>query len=191
MLDWVLSIRYLHEAHFIWSFGWSIYKYTGQKSYNPPANHMLSTSKNVLFPGHNHLLTISADDPSLWLSPEHQLVDSGFLALCIHWCNVWGKKDIWMSCRNSECPVSSLNKPWCKIGSRCCAVVEMSPFIPNKIYLYQIVTNWYWLMTLWQPYNQWCLAMMINWPTLYHIKNLSPSMGMIFFCSSSSLFWFN
>ena len=31
---------------------------------------MLATSKNVLFPGHNHLLTNSADDPSLWLSPE-------------------------------------------------------------------------------------------------------------------------
>ena len=26
---------------------------------------MLSTSKNVLFPGHNHLLTTSADDPAL------------------------------------------------------------------------------------------------------------------------------
>ena len=27
--------------------------------------NMLSTSKNVLFPGHNHLLTISADDLTL------------------------------------------------------------------------------------------------------------------------------
>ena len=26
---------------------------------------MLATSKNVLFPGHNHLLTTGADDPSL------------------------------------------------------------------------------------------------------------------------------
>ena len=26
---------------------------------------MLETSKNVLFPGHNHLLTTGADDPSL------------------------------------------------------------------------------------------------------------------------------
>ena len=33
---------------------------------------MLATSKNVLFPGHNHLLTTSTDDPALWLSPEHQ-----------------------------------------------------------------------------------------------------------------------
>ena len=26
---------------------------------------MLATAKNVLFPGHNHLLTTGADDPSL------------------------------------------------------------------------------------------------------------------------------
>ena len=31
---------------------------------------MLATSKNVLFPGHNHLLTTDADDPLLWLSPS-------------------------------------------------------------------------------------------------------------------------
>ena len=35
---------------------------------------MLSTPKNVLFPGHNHLLTTGANDPSLWLSAEHQRV---------------------------------------------------------------------------------------------------------------------
>ena len=33
---------------------------------------MLSTSKNVLFLGHNHLLTTGADDLTLWWSPEHQ-----------------------------------------------------------------------------------------------------------------------
>ena len=27
---------------------------------------MLATSKNVLCPGHSHLLTTSADDPTLW-----------------------------------------------------------------------------------------------------------------------------
>ena len=32
---------------------------------------MLVTSKNVLFPGHNHLLTTSTDDP---LSPKRQQV---------------------------------------------------------------------------------------------------------------------
>ena len=35
---------------------------------------MLATSKNVLFPGHNHLLTTGADDPTFWLSPERQRV---------------------------------------------------------------------------------------------------------------------
>ena len=38
---------------------------------------MQATSKNVLFPGHNHLLTISrpSDDPtSFLLSPKHQRV---------------------------------------------------------------------------------------------------------------------
>ena len=35
---------------------------------------MLSTSTNVLFPGHNHLLTSGTDDPTLWLSPERQQV---------------------------------------------------------------------------------------------------------------------
>ena len=33
---------------------------------------MLATTKNVLFPGHNHLLTTSTDDLTLWLSPERQ-----------------------------------------------------------------------------------------------------------------------
>ena len=33
---------------------------------------MLATSKNVLFPGHNHLLTTGTDDLTLWLSPERQ-----------------------------------------------------------------------------------------------------------------------
>ena len=31
---------------------------------------MLTTSRNVLFPGHNHLLTTGTDDPTLWLPPE-------------------------------------------------------------------------------------------------------------------------
>ena len=30
---------------------------------------MVATSKNVLFPGHNHLLTTGADDPSLAGTP--------------------------------------------------------------------------------------------------------------------------
>ena len=36
---------------------------------------MLATSKNVLFPGHNHLLITGADDKTLWLLPEHQRCD--------------------------------------------------------------------------------------------------------------------
>ena len=35
---------------------------------------MLATSKYVPFPSHNHLLTTGADDPTLWLSSEHQRV---------------------------------------------------------------------------------------------------------------------
>ena len=35
---------------------------------------ILATSKNVLIPGHNHLLTTGADDLTLWLSPDHQQV---------------------------------------------------------------------------------------------------------------------
>ena len=35
---------------------------------------MPATSKNVLFPCRNHLLTSGADDPTLWLSPECQRV---------------------------------------------------------------------------------------------------------------------
>ena len=30
---------------------------------------MLATSKNLLFPGHNHLLTTSTDDPSITGAP--------------------------------------------------------------------------------------------------------------------------
>ena len=35
---------------------------------------MLATAKNVLFPGHNHLLTTGTDDLTFWLSPECQQV---------------------------------------------------------------------------------------------------------------------
>ena len=45
---------------------------------------MLSTSKNVLFPGHNHLLTSGADDPTLWLSSECQLVVSWWIFTFLH-----------------------------------------------------------------------------------------------------------
>ena len=38
-----------------------------------PLSTMLATSKNVLFPGHNHRLTTGTDDLTIWLSPEHQI----------------------------------------------------------------------------------------------------------------------
>ena len=37
---------------------------------------MLATSKNVLFPGHNHLLTTHIDNLTLWLSPERQCLEA-------------------------------------------------------------------------------------------------------------------
>ena len=35
---------------------------------------MLATSRKVLYPGHNHLLTTVTDDQTFGLSPERQLV---------------------------------------------------------------------------------------------------------------------
>ena len=46
---------------------------------------MLATSKNVLFPGHNHLLTTGTDDPTLSLSPEGQRVQ-GHQYQWLAWC---------------------------------------------------------------------------------------------------------
>ena len=46
---------------------------TAQKSqYSPGLPPCKATSKHVISPGHNHLLTISTDDPSLSLSAECQ-----------------------------------------------------------------------------------------------------------------------
>ena len=45
-----------------------IAKYTlRQKATIGQITTMQATSKNVLFAGHNHLLTTGTDDPSLWL----------------------------------------------------------------------------------------------------------------------------
>ena len=56
----------------------SFYQYVkwslGKKGIIHQVTTMLATSKNVLFPGHNHLLTTSADDLTLWLSPKQQRV---------------------------------------------------------------------------------------------------------------------
>ena len=49
--------------------------YTVQKATIYQVTTMLATSKHVLFPGHNHLLTNGTDDQTtFWLSPEHQRV---------------------------------------------------------------------------------------------------------------------
>ena len=45
---------------------------TAQKATIHQVTTMLTTSKNVLYRGHNHPLTTGTDDPTLWLSPEHQ-----------------------------------------------------------------------------------------------------------------------
>ena len=39
--------------------------FTVQKSHYPKVNHLLATSKNVLFPDHKHPPTTGTDDPSL------------------------------------------------------------------------------------------------------------------------------
>ena len=53
----------------------------GQKATIHQATTMLATSKNVLFLYHNHLLTIGADDSTLWLSPEPQPSNTSILFL--------------------------------------------------------------------------------------------------------------
>ena len=59
----VLAFMLMHMAV-------GLFLYTGFSCFaNLPCKkatiHQLTTSQNVLFPGHNHLLTTSADDPSL------------------------------------------------------------------------------------------------------------------------------
>ena len=44
----------------------------GKKATIHQVTIMLANFKNALFPGHNHLLTIHANDPTLWLSPKRQ-----------------------------------------------------------------------------------------------------------------------
>ena len=48
----------------------SICTNTTQKATIHQVTTILATSKNVLLPPANHLLTTGADDPSLWLSPS-------------------------------------------------------------------------------------------------------------------------
>ena len=52
------------------------------KKYYPPGNHhAIATSKNVLFPGHNHLLTTGTDDLILIIREgdhQHQWSAGGY-----------------------------------------------------------------------------------------------------------------
>ena len=43
---------------------------SAQKNIIYQVTTMLATSNNVLFPGHNHLLSRGTDDPTLWLLLE-------------------------------------------------------------------------------------------------------------------------
>ena len=47
---------------------------TAQKATIHQVTTMLATSKNVLFPGHNHLLITGPDNLTLWLSPYRRQV---------------------------------------------------------------------------------------------------------------------
>ena len=60
-------------SHFAIHFAWYTYwaATIAQKATIHQVTTMLATSKNVLFPSPNHLLTIGADDQNLGLSPEH------------------------------------------------------------------------------------------------------------------------
>ena len=68
-----LPIPSIEICRIYWCFFISFRGFIGCSLHQKAAIHqvttMLATSKNVLFPGHNHLLT---DDPTLWLSPKHR-----------------------------------------------------------------------------------------------------------------------
>ena len=59
---------YIPDARYLISFSvgeFVLTAFTVQKSHYPPVIHHAIHLQNVLFPGHNHLLTTSADDSSL------------------------------------------------------------------------------------------------------------------------------
>ena len=71
---------------------------------------MLATSKNVLYLGHNHLLTTGrpTDELTLCLSPDQQRVkgDKGHQYLCLEVVGTW-KYDIFRSGYHGGYPVNS------------------------------------------------------------------------------------
>ena len=57
---------------------------------------MLATSKNVLFPGHNHLLTTGINNLTLWLSPKRQWdLEIGHFEKWLAW---WLRGWQWLFC---------------------------------------------------------------------------------------------
>ena len=64
------------SPHDNWNLFGSLTYLTARKNHYKPGDHHPTTSKNVPFKGHNHLLTTGTDDPTLCLSPECQQVSS-------------------------------------------------------------------------------------------------------------------
>ena len=64
--SWPLLSGHLSNAHVILDIGQGT---LCKKATIYQVTTMPATSKSVLFPGHNHLLTIGTDDITLWLSP--------------------------------------------------------------------------------------------------------------------------
>ena len=59
--------------------------YTAQKTTMHQVTTMLATSKNVLFQGHNYLLTTGTGDPTLLLSPKCQQVFGSSVPVGSRW----------------------------------------------------------------------------------------------------------
>ena len=68
-----ISIRRLMNNEYRWPYLKAI-KHQANKTTIHQVTTMLATSKNVLFPGHNHLLTTGTDDPTLWLSASYMII---------------------------------------------------------------------------------------------------------------------
>ena len=71
---------------------------------------MLSTSKNVLFPGHYHLLATGTDDLTLWLSPERPQHLYTWPMLWIKSYTVWSQGPI-----NSATCALSVDELWTRV----------------------------------------------------------------------------
>ena len=70
LLEW-------REVHALDHNPTSSFSSTVQMSTVHQVTTMLATSKNVLFLGHNHLLTTGTNDPTLYLLPESHRTSEG------------------------------------------------------------------------------------------------------------------